>query len=79
MKYLVTEIQTFADGNITNPTYAFDDRLSAEAKYHSILASAAKSALPVHACMMFTSTGSFITSQVYTHVVEPEVEETPAE
>lgn len=77
MKYLVTEIQTFADGNITNPTYAFDDRLSAEAKYHSILAAAAKSALPTHACMMFTSTGSFITSQVYSHAVEQE--ETPTE
>lgn len=75
MKYLVTEIQTWDTGAVQNPTYAYDDRLSAEAKYHSILAAAAKSTLPTHAAMMFTTNGTFITSQCYTHPVEaPEPE-----
>ena len=78
MKYIVMEIQTFDTGAISTPTYAFDDRLSAEAKYHSILASAAISKLPVHACVLMTSDGRPITNQAYTHPVEPEpVPETP--
>lgn len=79
MKYLVTEIQTWDTGAVQNPTYAYDDRLSAEAKYHSILAAAAKSTLPVHAAMMFTTDGREIMHQCYTHPVEtpeePESEE----
>ena len=76
MKYLVTEIQTWDTGSIQTPTYAYDDRLSAEAKYHSILATAAKSTLPMHACMMFTADGREIMHQCYTHVTEtPEPEE----
>ena len=76
MKYLVTEIQTWDTGSIQNPTYAYDDRLSAEAKYHSILATAAKSTLPMHACIMMTSDGREIMHQCYTHPL-PEPEPTP--
>lgn len=78
MKYIVMEIQTFDTGAISTPTYAFDERLSAEAKYHSILASAAVSKLPVHACVLMTSDGRPIVNQSYTHPIEPEpVPETP--
>ena len=80
MKYLVIELQTFEGGAMSTPTYAFDDRLSAEAKYHAILSSAAKSTLPTHTCVMMTSDGRFIASQSYNHPVEPEpTEEEPAE
>jgi len=78
MKYIVMEIQTFETGAVSTPTYAFDDRLSAEAKYHSILASAAVSALPNHACVLMTSEGRPITNQSYAHPVktpEPAEEE----
>lgn len=45
MKYVVIEFQTFENGTMSTPTYAFDNILSAEAKYHSILAAAAVSSL----------------------------------
>lgn len=67
MKYIVTELQTFADGSITTPSYAYDKRESAEAKYHTILAAAAVSKLPVHAAVMMTSDGGYIAAQAYEH------------
>lgn len=78
MKYIVTEIQTFDNDAISTPSYAYDDRLHAEAKYHTILAAAAVSALPVHACVLMTSDGRPIANQYYTHPVpEPEPQEEP--
>lgn len=79
MKYLVTEIQTFDTGAIATPTYAFDNRNSAEAKFHNILGAAAVSALPEHACVMFTSDGRLLRNECYRHVVEPEPTPEPEE
>ena len=67
MKYLVTEIQTMADGQVANLTSVFDDRMQAESSYHSILAAAAISQLPLHACMLFTNDGYLIMNANYTH------------
>lgn len=74
MKILVTEIQTFASGQIATPSYAYDNRQSAEAKYHAILSAAAVSALPMHACMMFNADGSPIKHEVFRHEVQPETD-----
>ena len=52
MKYIVIEFQTFANGTISTPSYAFDNVYAAEAKYHSVLATAAVSDVPIHACAM---------------------------
>ena len=76
MKYIVTEIQTFDTGAVSTPTYAFDDRLSAESKYFAILSAAAKSALPVHACALMLSDGRPLMNHCYTHEVEPKQETT---
>lgn len=76
MKYIVTEIQTFDTGAISTPSYAYDDRLSAESKYFSILSAAAKSALPVHACVLMTSEGMPLMNKAYTHKVEQKPETT---
>lgn len=67
MKYIVTEIQTMADGQVATLTSSFDDRLQAESAYHSILAAAAISQLPLHACMLFTNDGYLIMNANYTH------------
>lgn len=75
MKILVTEIQTFPNGQIATPSYSYDDRQAAEAKYHSILSSAAVSALPLHACVMYNADGSPIKHEVFKHEVQPETEE----
>lgn len=70
MKFLVVEIQTFEGNTVNTLTYAFDNRLSAEAKYHSILSGAAISKLPKHACVIMTSEGRLLMSQCYTHDVQ---------
>ena len=79
MKYIVTEIQTFDTGNIATPSYAYDDRLAAESKYHALLSGAAISKLPLHAVVLMTSDGRVVANQSYTHPVEepaPEEETT---
>lgn len=51
-----------------NP-YAYSDLNAAEAKFHSILASAAISSLSCHTCMLYTNTGDIIRSEKYMHEV----------
>lgn len=70
MKYLVTEIQTFENGTVSNPTYAYDNENSALAKYFSILSAAAISKLPTHACMLFTNSGITLRSEFFEHKAE---------
>lgn len=75
MKYLVIEMQTFSNGAMSTPTYAYNDQDSALQKYFTILASAVKSALPVHAAALMTNTGVCLRSEHYEHEQEPEPEE----
>lgn len=74
MKIIVTEIQKFADGGMSTPSYAYDSQLSAEAKYHAILASAAVSALPVHAAIMFSEEGFPLKHECYKHEITENAE-----
>lgn len=73
MKFLVIELQTFEGGAMSTPAYAYDDMNSAEAKYHTILAAAAKSALPIHACVIMNAEGRLIKNECFYH--EPVEEE----
>ena len=74
-KILVTEIQKFPDGAMSTPSWAYDERNAAEAKYHTILAAAAGSSLPVHACIMFSEEGFPLKHECYKHdPVNEEVE-----
>ena len=75
-KYLVTEIQHWDTGAIQTPTWSFDDRNKAEAKYHTVLSQAAVSTLPVHSAMLFTDEGFTLESKCYKHGAEPEEETT---
>lgn len=74
MKIIVTEIQKFADGGMSTPSYAFDSQQSAEAKYHAILAGAAVSALPVHAAIMFSEEGFPLKHECYKHETQESAE-----
>lgn len=67
MKYLVIEIQTNADGTVGNIVTAHDTRNAAESAYHSVLASAAISQLPMHAASLLASDGTLIDSRCYEH------------
>lgn len=69
LKYLVTEVQTWSTGSVQTPTYAYDNENSALAKYHTILAAAAVSSLPVHACMLYTNEGNLLRSECFKHEV----------
>lgn len=65
MKYLVIEIQTNSNGTVGNLVWAYDSRLEAESKYHSVLAAAALSALPYHAACLMDNTGKLLDRQCY--------------
>lgn len=67
MKYVVVEIQTNADGTIGAIVTDFDSKLAAENKYHTILAYAAISNLPVHSAVILTNEGRTVKTEVYTH------------
>lgn len=67
MDYIVIEIQTFDTGGVTTQVWRYEDDLSAEAKYHSVLAAAAKSALPRHAAVMLAGDGSYVQHRCYEH------------
>ena len=68
--YIVTEIQVFADGNISTPSYSYEDRNKADNKYYSLLAGAATSKLPRHSVVMVTVEGYFVMSGTYEHIQE---------
>ena len=65
--YIVIELQTNAEGVVGSLVYKYDSRDEAESKFHSILAAAAISALPVHAAVMLTNAGTMVQSEFYRH------------
>lgn len=67
MKYIVIEIQVNTDGTVGTLVTQFDNRNQAESTYHSILASAAISALPKHSAVILTDTGDIVASGCYVH------------
>lgn len=68
--YFVLEIQINETGSIL--PYAFDNQPDAEAKYHSILAVAAKSAVPKHSAVLMAENGITLKHESYFHEEEPE-------
>jgi len=68
--YIVMEIQTNNDGTVGSLVYKYESRLEAESKYHTVLAAAAISALPMHAAVLLTNRGQMITSEYYEHEEE---------
>lgn len=64
-KYIVVELQTISAESVGSFIWSFDDRSDAEAKYHSVLAVAAKSGLPCHAAVLMRNDGAVINKQAY--------------
>ena len=68
MKYIVIEIQKAADGSIAIPPVGtYDTFFAAAAAYHTILAAAAVSAVPVHSAVMLTDTGTQVRMDTFDH------------
>lgn len=65
--YIVVEIQTNADGTVGNLVFAYADKNEAYSKYHSILASAAISALPKHAAVILQNDGLPLEFRCFEH------------
>ena len=78
--FIIFEIQTNSDGTVGTLVSTHEDQLQAESAYHSVLASAAISALPVHSCVLLTEEGFEIMHGCFKHAQpepEPEVTEQP--
>ena len=65
--YLVIEIQTYADQTVGTIVNSFSDLNQAEAAYHTCLAAAAVSQVPVHGAVMLQNDGIMIQYKTYTH------------
>lgn len=63
--FVVMEIQVFEDGKMSTPCYSYNERNAAEAKFHTILGSAAVSKLPIHSAVLMTDTGKTLKSEHY--------------
>ena len=61
--YIVMEVQDAGTPAILPNTYT--DLPNAMAKYHTVLAAAAVSQVPYHACFLVTSEGVMTQSEVY--------------
>ena len=77
--YIVSDMRTVPDGDgyaVITTTTQHHTRNGAEERYHTALASAARSEQwPMWSAVMMTNDGSVIASQSYAHEVEPEVTE----
>jgi len=65
--YILQEMQTSGTQTTLTPTQTFTDQNAAESAFHSILASAAVSKVPVHAVVLMDERGGTVRSEYYEH------------
>lgn len=66
MKYIVIEIQKAADGTVAIPPInTYDSFFEALSRYHTILAAAAVSNVPVHTAVVLNEVGQEIRMDSY--------------
>lgn len=70
MKYAVIELQKDADGKLATLTTTHDTINEAYQKFHQVLAYAAVSTLPLHACTMLDEKGMYIDAGRFIHEQE---------
>ena len=63
---IVIEIQTSGE-SVSTLTWKYDNLADAEAKWHSVLAVAAKSDFAEHGAVILTSSGTLVKSESYRH------------
>ena len=72
MKYIIIEIQKFADGTIAvPPIHTADTFFDASSTFHSICATAAVSEVPVHSVALLNETGQTFDLESFNHVDTP--------
>lgn len=65
--FIVIELQKSADGVVSNIVTSHEEQGVAESQYHSILAAAAISRLPVHSATILTEEGFQLAYKCYKH------------
>ena len=74
-KYVVVEIQTDAEGNVSTLVHACEGRDNAASVFHQILSYAAISALPCHGASWLNSDGSLVDWKAFRHEQPVVIEE----
>lgn len=69
--FIVQEIQTYSNGSIAVLTTQKENDSEAESTYHSILAAAAVSELPIHTAIIMRPDGSTIKKECYMRGDQP--------
>ena len=77
MKYIVSEIQSFANGQVQVLNYSFDAREDGEAKFYTLCAGGCKTSLPNYTITLFTDEGFILDTKNFKHNVQPEPEQEP--
>ena len=67
MAFVVIELQKHEDGKVANIVTQKDTQPEAESLYHSVLAAAAVSKLPVHSAVILSEEGFPLMHQCYKH------------
>lgn len=65
--YVVLEIQTNTTGQVGTLVNAYESQNVAYQKYHTVLAAAAVSALPVHTAVLLSDDGFTIARESFSH------------
>lgn len=71
MSYIIIEIQK-GDSTAVVPPVVYTDKDQAEQKYHTALAAAAVSSVPVHSVVMLKDNGSLVKAEKYIHEANAE-------
>lgn len=65
--YIVVELQTNADGVVSNLVTSHNALAEAESKFHSIMASAAINDVPIHSAIIVSEEGFPVAHKCYKH------------
>ena len=65
--YIVIELQTNAQGQVSNIVTAYDNLPQAQQKYHTILSAAAVSDVPTHSAVILDKTGMIVEQRSFSH------------
>lgn len=65
--YVVIELQKNVDGVVSNIVTSHESLAEAQSRYHSILANAAISELPVHSAIIVSEEGFSVANQCFKH------------
>jgi hypothetical protein len=68
MKYIIIELQRFADGTVgVPPVNTADDFLNAKSVFHTKCGVAAISSVPVHSVVLLTEAGQTMAYESFNH------------